>query len=226
MNDLRTAAAAPRRRHDGELPDRIDHDAIAKAADTYRDLHAQLIAAQTRLAALEREHPAAKQADDKAYADAIRADKTPPDPAAQEKSLAAIDDARRHLDGLDVAVANAWQELIDTVEQHRDGYHAKLKQRVGRARAAYGKRLAALAEARGEIAHAQATSAWLEGFPEQSRWMPSRYVARLPDLQTPAGEAYPVDAVLGALAGLAEPPEARAEPAPPHAGAPLQPVPR
>jgi len=199
-----------------ETPPTISNKKIHKAAAEYQRLVADHQAAVTAAHDLEQARHTARDADTRAYADAIRAGKDDPGQPATQAADNAILLAGRREEALEHAVTEARNELVASVDQHRAEWLAALEKRLDAARDRMREAVDQVSAAHAELAETFATRAWLEQFPEQSLWRPGRFAARVPALLSPAGEPVAAVAAISALRELAEPPPAPAQPAEPR----------
>ncbi len=199
-----------------ELPPEISNPRIRKAAKEYSRLVGEHLAVSSAAHDLEQGRREAVEADRRAYAAAIRAGKgkdVDPGQPATTNADNEILKTRRREEALAVAVAEARNELVATVDRHRGEWSAALEKQREDARDKMREAVEQLADVHGEFVAAHASVAWLEHFPQQTRWASGRFAAFLPSLRTPAGEAVRTADAIAALRELAEPPPKPEQPA-------------
>ncbi len=199
-----------------ELPPTISNKKVRAAAAEYSRLVGDHQAASSAAHDLEHGRREAVEVDRRAFADALRAGKPDPGQAATEAADREILKTRRREEALAVAVAAARTDLVDAVERHRAEWLSSLEKQRDEARAKMREAVDQLVSSHEELAEAHALVAWLERFPGQFHWNPQRFLASLPSLRTPAGEAVPVVAAFAALRVLGEPPPKPEQPAEPR----------
>jgi hypothetical protein len=191
------------------LPPTIDHPTIAAAASEYRNLTERLATELHALDELRAKHEDAREADEQAAADAIRAGGRTPAPTHQRKSLDLIATKERQAEALGRAIGDSRGDLIAAVERHGAELARTLEQAVDAKRSAYTDAVDALADAHAELASATAMLAWLHRFtadPVRAQWTPGAYVRQVHGLTGQNGEPLDIAATIAALRDLPNPP--------------------
>jgi hypothetical protein len=186
-------------------PDGITDSKIKASAAKYAALRAEERATADRYAALQETRTKAMQADRQALADAKRAGKPDLGYEAVTQADAAIGEARRELEALEVAVDDQQRELVATVEKHRDAWAARINDQTVEARAKYAAAVDAMAQAHTDLADTLSLRGWLDAFPEHSRWRPT--LVKVASMCAPNGDPAQFDALLVGLREHASPPQ-------------------
>ena len=177
--------------------------------------YARLIAARdaeyASLRRLEDERARAVEADQQAFAAAIRAGKDDPGQEATAKADQAILACRRKAEALAIAASDAVTDLVATVDRQRAAWAAQLDKRTAEGRAELGAAVDALVAAHAKLGETLALRAWLADFPARPRW-PVSHLGHVPALRSRSGEPPAFEAVVAGLRELARPPEPKAPP--------------
>lgn len=181
------------------LPTTIGNAKVAKAADEYGRLRAELDAEHLQLITLEQDRAKAEEADRQAFAAALRSGKADPGAGTLEEVDRTIATTKRKVEALEVAVADSRRALISTIERERRAWSEQLEAEATEAAAAFGAAVEAVAAAHDRLAEATTVNNWLRSWSPTSRLKPSIATGRVQALISRNGEAERWSTVLGAL---------------------------
>lgn len=190
------------------LPDSAllaSNKAVAKAAADWSKLVERHRAELVRLGQAESAVPASEAADRAAYAAALRHGKADPGQPAAEKARAAVDAARRLVDGLVVAADAAREDLVAIVEAERSRWRKTLEEDNAEARRDLLAAVDAVDAARRRLADTLGVTSWLAAFPSTSHKLPMSAASGVAGLESPNGSPYDFSTVLDALRQFGQP---------------------
>ena len=188
--------------------DSLDHAGVRKAATAAAALETAFRERQEFFYALEQRRPEVEAEDRKALAEAMRRNEADPGDAALQEHDAKIAGARREAEAAFLAAEGARRDLGEAIERVRPGWLGRRQERLDEARKAIGTAVEQLAAALDRFAEARAFAVWLADYPLR-RFSPLG--SDVPLLQA-NGSPYRSEAVLAALATLAEAPAPPPEP--------------
>jgi hypothetical protein len=140
--------------------------ALNEAGDAYRKLVQERSVTGRRLSGLEGERARAIEQDRIEYAKALKEGKGDPGNKRVEKLEKEIAACRRRLTALEEAIDMATDDLIATIDEHRDKWAEEVGEALTATRQAYAEAVEALAEARAKVDTKHALLSFILGFPE------------------------------------------------------------
>jgi hypothetical protein len=179
---------------------------IAKAAAEVENLRARATKARQDLIELEHARDRAVKADAQTSADAIRAKKSQPSPTTP-KATAAIEKAKPSLAALQIAVADAEDDMRKAIQEHGDDLQARLTEEADAQRVECQALAAKLAEKVDARQQTLALRGWLSE-PER-QYRPGAFSGmRASSLgPKPNGEEFHVGEIVAALIEAFAPPK-------------------
>ena len=181
------------------LPATISNAKVAKAADEYARLRAELDAEQLRLINLDQARAEAEQADRDAFAAALRSGSDDPGTGAVEQADRAIASSRRRVEALEQAVADSRRALLSTIEAERPRWSDHLQAEATQAAATFASAVEALAAAHDRLTEATTVNNWLRSWSPTARLKPPVVTGRVQALISRNGSAEPWPTVVAAL---------------------------
>lgn len=170
-----------------ELVDRAD---VRTLLEQYSDLRTRAAAALRDLDRAQIARRTANERDAAALADAVRAGKKDPGPVEVKKAEAALAEAQRVADGLDIACARSFDELAQTVGSRRSEWLDDLDEKRDAAVATFLETLDSLQAAADEIARINGFANWVRAFPDGKGYLPRGTLVTT--LEQRNGEPYTV----------------------------------
>jgi hypothetical protein len=167
-----------------------------------RRLQDEWAACTTHVIELEARRAEAVAEDERAFAEALRADKPDPGRKLEEAVQAELEQQRRRAGALAVARDDAQRDLVAAVHEHASTLRGRLDQEVAAGQERYAKAVEAVAAARSHIDSVQTVARWLTTFLD-----PGRSVTKVAPgfLRLPGGRDLAREEVLAALADDASP---------------------
>jgi hypothetical protein len=153
------------------------------------------------LAQLQQDRASAEHTHIAALAEALRAGTPEPDNGEVITDLdQRISAAEQRKKALAAALRDAFDDVCDAIDAHRESWTADLDRQEAKARKAYAEAVEQLALTRRAVSEILAVRAWLDpeyGFPQRPWYRVGDYVLRA--LIRPNGEPYGISGVLDAL---------------------------
>ncbi|HXH89519.1 MAG TPA: hypothetical protein VNI55_13055 [Gaiellaceae bacterium] len=171
---------------------------LAKAVEERDRLLARHRDANAKLEALQVRAAEAEKADRQALAAALATGKKDPGTSAVEAVAAEIAAAKRELEALDLAVADAQNRIVDLVETRRDEWGADQQTHETDAARTYADAVTLLEQARANLEAARSLGVWMRDV-TGSKQARSGYVSRVPFAGVVFGGELTFEQVVGAL---------------------------
>lgn len=185
---------------------RTEFAELQEASDAYSTLLKERRVTSSRLSQLKADRNRAIEADREALGKAIKDGTPDPGDKNVEKIEKEIRACNRRLEALEHALDAAEGDLLDTLDEHREEWVAKVEESVSEAQERYASAIDAVADASNAYASSLALCSWLRSFPDEETTFRVRE-RHLPRLKNQNGSAFYVGDVLTALREDATPPE-------------------